>query len=121
MKSGPVNGPGECVSFVPGYTVIMANLPYPQPQVVQTARPGVAWDSKAVSVVGGDVTFTGAWPDAIRVDGAGTVAFVTAGGTTESWTCVAGDMIPVVVAKILQAGTSATGLHALYASATAHS
>jgi hypothetical protein len=55
------------------------------------------------------------------VDGAGTVEFVTLMGTTDTWTCVAGDIIPVVVTEIIAAGTSATGLHALYTSSNAHS
>lgn len=89
-------------------------MSYPSPQTVQQSRPGVAQDSKAISLGGGDVTFTGVFPDAIRVDGAGTVQFVGLGGTTDTWTCVAADMIPVVVTKIIAAGTTATGLHALY-------
>ena len=96
-----------------------APAPYPTPEVVQQARPGVAWDSKTITL-GGDVAFSGAFPDAIRVDNAGTVQFVGAGGTTDTWTCVAGDIIPVVVTKIINAGTSATGLHALYTSRNAH-
>lgn len=87
---------------------------YPSPQTVQQSRPGVAVDSKAISLGGGTVTFTGPYPDAIRVDGAGTVQFVGLGGTTDTWTCVAGDIIPVVVTQVIAAGTSATGLHALY-------
>lgn len=87
----------------------------PTPHEISGRHHQVASGSAAVDVSAVDVTFTGIFPIALRVDGAGTVAFTAIDGTTDTWTCVAGDVIPVAMASVQHTGTSATGLHALYA------
>ena len=50
----------------------------------------------------------------VRVDVAGTVKFTTLGGDTDTWTCVAGEIIPLLITRVFATGTSATGLHGIY-------
>lgn len=49
----------------------------------------------------------------LRVDGAGDVKFDDASGNTDTWTCAAGEIIPVLMTKVYATGTTATGLHGI--------
>jgi hypothetical protein len=53
---------------------------------------------------------------AIRVTGAGNVAFIAANDTAAvTWTgCIVGEIIPMYVKRVLSTGTTATGLIGLY-------
>jgi hypothetical protein len=49
----------------------------------------------------------------LKVGGAGTVALIAADdpdGASQSWTAVAGEIVPVIVRRVLATGTTATGL-----------
>lgn len=49
----------------------------------------------------------------LYVEGAGTLAVVTAAGATRSLSVPAHAILPLGVARVLATGTSATGIHAL--------
>lgn len=46
--------------------------------------------------------------DAVRADSAGTVVIVTRGGDSVTFTCVAGEIIPLCGTKVTAASTAAT-------------
>lgn len=55
------------------------------------------------------------FPSVVYVGGAGNVAVVTANGDTVTFTAVpAGGVVPVVVIKVLETGTTATDMVAVY-------
>lgn len=90
----------------------------PTVEQIQGHRHQVGTGSVGFSVASADVAFGvgGVYPIAIRVDTAGTVAFTALDGSTDTWTCVAGDMIPIAMQSVQRTGSSpGTGLHAIYA------
>ena len=53
-------------------------------------------------------------PGILRIGAAGTVKFITVGGSIGTITAVLGEWFPVKVSRVFAAGTSATGIQVYY-------
>lgn len=73
---------------------------------------GAADHAVAVSVAGGNVAL--AKTRALFVGGAGDVVVTMADGGNVTFTCAAGQILPIGVVAVIQAGTDASGIVALY-------
>ena len=69
---------------------------------------------EAVAVTPDNTNTLSVIADAIFVGGAGTVALVTAAGTSTTFTVAASTLLPLAVTQVKSTGTNSTGIVALY-------